>query len=89
MDWPLVKITWIDSCEPYTGWQHIASLKPPDSIQCISVGYLVDDGERTKTIAPHITHPVDEHTQGCGIIVIPTKAVLLLERLAVTSVESC
>lgn len=85
MNWPLVKVTWIDSCEPYTGWQHIASLKPPDSIECISVGFLVDDGERTKTIAPHITHPADEHAQGCGIIVIPTKAVLLLERLTVAS----
>ena len=87
MDWPLVKITWIDSCEPYQGWRHIASLEPPTSIECVSVGFLVDDGERTKTIAPHITHPADENTQGCGIIVIPTKAVLTVERLAVTADE--
>jgi hypothetical protein len=51
----------------------------------VSVGLLVDDGERTKTIAPHITHPADENTQGRGIVVIPTRAVLTVERLAVTS----
>lgn len=85
MDWPLVKVTWIDSCEPYTGWQHIASLKPPESVECVSVGFLVNDGEQTKTIAPHITHPADENTQGCGIIVIPSKAVLSLERLTVAA----
>jgi len=85
MDWPLVKIMWIDSCEPYQGWRHIASLEPPAPTECISVGFLADDGERTKTVAPHITHPADENAQGCGIIVIPTRAVVTMERLAVTS----
>jgi hypothetical protein len=84
MNWPLVKITWVDSCEPYTGWQHIASLKPPDSIECVSVGFLVNDGEQTKTIVPHTTCPQDEHTQGCGIIVIPTTAVISIKRLTIS-----
>jgi hypothetical protein len=79
--WPLVKITWIDSCEPYSGWQRISDLKPPASLECVSVGYLVDDGKRAKTVAPHVTHPADENAQGCGIMVIPTASILTVERL--------
>lgn len=81
MTWPLVKITWIDSCEPYTGWQRIRSLTPPDSLECVSVGYLVDNGDKTKTIAPHITNPPDENAQGCGIMVIPTASIIHVEEL--------
>ena len=84
MDWPLVKITWIDSCEPYVGWQHIQALKQPDSMECISVGFLVDDGERAKTIAPHVTAPITESAQGCGIMVIPTASIVRIDRLSVS-----
>jgi hypothetical protein len=80
---PLVKVTWIESAEPYSGWERITTLEAPASLECVSVGFLVSDGKQSKTVAPHVTSPMDERTQGCGIIVIPTQAVVSIEKLAV------
>jgi hypothetical protein len=57
------------------------SLAPPASLECVSVGFIIEDGDRAKTIVPHVTFPVTENAQGCGIMMIPSASILSIERL--------
>lgn len=52
------------------------------SLECESVGYLYAEDDRSKTVVPHFAFPDDDvNRQGGGIMVIPTGAVLSIERL--------
>lgn len=78
----LVLIEWVDS-HGNGEWQQID--KPIDDrpLVCRSVGWLVLDGKRAKVIAPHINEPEPGVAgQGCGILTIPTCAVLRVVGLA-------
>lgn len=64
------------------GWVKISAWEGVGSLECVSVGYLIADDQKSKTIAPHLAYPDDdEQCQGNGIIVIPTGAIVSLERL--------
>ena len=87
LKWPIVVIRWIDSASPQTGWVRLQDWEGVGSLECISVGYLIKDGDGTKTIAPHIAYPDDPaQCQGNGIIIIPDQAVLSVDRLTSFSV---
>ena len=88
MRWPLVKVCWVDSTSPRMGWVNIAEWEGVGSLDCVSVGYLIAEDEKTKTIAPHLAYPEDdEQCQGNGIITIPSAAILSMEQLS-TNVSS-
>ena len=64
------------------GWTGLKEWAGIGSLECISVGYLIDENNHTKTIVPHLAYPDDEdNCQGNGIMVIPTAAILSLEEL--------
>ena len=72
----LVLITWMDS-HYVVGWHTDEPNTEP--LLCRSVGWLLHDGDRAKTIAPHVT---DEETpQRSGEITIPTASVVRIEPL--------
>jgi hypothetical protein len=50
---PLVLIEWLDSGQPIPGWQWLNTLEPRRAHRCVSVGFLVQDDEHTKVIAPN------------------------------------
>jgi hypothetical protein len=80
--WPLVRVRWVDSTSPRMGWIKISAWESVGSLECVSVGYLIAEDERCKTIAPHLAYPDDsEQCQGNGIIVIPTGAIVSVEPL--------
>lgn len=86
LSWPLVKICWADSSSPRMGWTNISSWGGVGSLECISVGYLIADDGKAKTIAPHLAYPDDAaQCQGNGIIVIPSVAILSMKYLISSS----
>src|ERR1700730_409131 len=80
---PLVLVEWIDSGQPIPGWQWLGSLEPRRPHRCVSVGFLVQDNDDAKVIAPNLgaSGGDNEWDQASGLITIPTLAVIKLERL--------
>ena len=72
----LVLIEWLDS-HYVNGW----TLNDPNEqgLLCRSVGWLVHDGEKAKTIASHLS---DEYEpQRCGEMTIPSGAIVKIWKL--------
>ena len=82
--WPLVLVRWVDSTSPRMGWIRLSEWGGVGSLECVSAGYLIAEDERSKTIAPHLAYPEDaEQCMGNGIIVIPTAAIVSVDRLGI------
>ena len=87
--WPLVRIRWLDSTSPPAAWTSIADWKGIASLECISVGYIIAEDDKSKTIAPHLAYPDDDdQCQGNGIIVIPCGAILSIDPLVIDHHEA-
>ena len=58
------------------------------SIGRLSVGWLIHDGERAKVVAPHMSkETAGVPIQGNGLMTIPSKSILRLKALTLTSVS--
>lgn len=78
----LVMIEWLDSARPISQWQHLSDYQCRDVIKCVSVGFLVHDGDRVKGLAPNMGDVDDEENiQACGIIHIPTCSITKITAL--------
>jgi hypothetical protein len=83
LKWPLVRVRWVDSTSPRMGWISLNDLPEIGSLECVSVGYVIAQDERSQTIAPHLAYPDDEaNAQGNGIIVIPRAAIISMDVLS-------
>ncbi len=72
----LVLIEWLDSRQPTGCWAHLSDLKELDACHCVSVGFLVSDGDVYKVLAPNMADVHDdEGAQATGVIVIPASSV--------------
>ncbi len=49
---PLVRIEWVDSFGCQTDWSPLDNVKDVRHA-CVSVGYLVEDGQHVKVVVPH------------------------------------
>lgn len=67
----LVLIEWVDSYGCSSDWRSIEGCDPKPTV-CRSVGWLVHEDEKCKTIVPHIC---EQEGQGCGDMTIPTEAI--------------
>ncbi len=73
---PLVFIEWEDSAQPIPGWQHLSDFRPSPTVKCVSVGWLVFDGEDMKALAPNMGGLESEcNAQISGVIRIPARCV--------------
>jgi hypothetical protein len=82
----LVKVRWVDSCMPRTGWTLLADWKGTAPAECVSIGYIVDERNNTTAIAPHLAYPDEpEQCQADGIMIIPNQAILSIEELISSS----
>jgi hypothetical protein len=79
----LVLVEWEDSNAVEGTWHQIDGDIEDRAVVCRSAGWLILDGERAKVIAPHI-HERESGValEGCGIMTIPTRAVLRITDLA-------
>ena len=72
----LVLIEWLDSHQQ-ARWTSDEPAKEP--LVCRSVGWLVHDGEKAKTLAAHLT--VEATPQRAGEMTIPTCAITKIRSL--------
>jgi hypothetical protein len=88
---PLVLVEWLDSGQPIPSWQWLDTLESRRPHRCVSVGFLVQDDEQTKVIAPNLgaSGGDDEWDQASGLITIPTSAITKIERLTSSLAQAC
>ncbi len=86
----LVMIEWVDSGQPIPGWQWLAEIESRRAHKCVSVGFLVQDDEQTKVLAPNLgaSNGDNDWDQASGLFTIPTAAVLKIESLISASAAS-
>jgi hypothetical protein len=85
MDRDIILIEWVDS-HSGKGWETLDKLKEKaEPLYCRSVGWLITETEECKVIVPHIAGEEngDIVFQGCGDMVIPTKAIVKVKLLKI------
>lgn len=87
---PLVMIEWEDSAQPIPGWSYLSSFEPPSIVKCVSVGWLIHDGDDVKALAPNIADLTGESSvQVSGVIRIPTRCIVNVVSLQEPDLTSC
>jgi hypothetical protein len=79
---PLVIIRWQDSRQPCGQWRHLSALPETSPVEVATVGWLLKDNADVKVVCQNVgdlEHP--EKAQASGIMTIPTRCVLSIERL--------
>jgi hypothetical protein len=86
----LVLIEWVDSGQPIPSWQWLSDLDKRRPHRCVSVGFLVQDDEQTKVLAPNLgsSNGDEDWDQASGLFTIPTAAITKIERLTCASAAS-
>ncbi len=72
----LVMIEWLDSSHT-AGWSR--GRPGGESLLIRSVGWLVRDGKKAKTVAPHVSHEKDP--QMAGVMTIPSCSIVSIRQL--------
>ena len=81
-EYPMVRILWADSNLPVDGWRLVSDIADAELCKCISVGFLVNSTKEVKTLVQNLTLPLGVRTtQGAGVIDIPARAVLSIQKL--------
>lgn len=81
-DCPLVIIRWLDSAQPLSSWQYLSALPRTRPIECATVGWLLKDNDDIKVICQSVgdlDNP--KNAQASGIMTIPARCVLSIEKL--------
>lgn len=82
-DCPLVLIEWEDSAQPVPVWAYVQDIECKPAVQCSSVGWLLHDNDKVKTIAPNMGEIGSENSlQASGVLRIPTSCVTRIVRLS-------
>lgn len=71
----LVLIEWEDSARPVSAWQWIDAYQMPNTVRCISVGYLIAQTKKALAIAPNLGDVTCDRIQASGIIRVPRSSV--------------
>lgn len=71
----LVRVEWEDSARPIPSWEWIDNYEVPETIYCISVGYLIADAKTAIALAPNLGDVGRERLQASGILRVPRSAV--------------
>jgi hypothetical protein len=81
-DCPLVIIRWQDSRQPCGHWRFLSALPETSAVEVATVGWLVKNTADVIVVCQNVgdlAHP--EKAQASGIMTIPTRCVLSVERL--------
>lgn len=71
----LVIVEWEDSQRPLSAWGWVDEYASPDSVRCISVGFLIAENKNSIALAPNLGDTNHPREQACGVICIPNSAV--------------
>lgn len=82
-DCPLVLIRWEDSRQPTSSWVRLSDLGSDHTpVLCASVGWLIRDTSEVKVLCQSMGDiDCDDDMQASGVMVIPARCVLSVERL--------
>jgi hypothetical protein len=81
-DCPLVIIRWLDSRQPCGQWRYLSALPEARPVEVATVGWLVRETADVKVVCQSIGDlQYPEKAQASGIMAIPTRCVLSVERL--------
>jgi hypothetical protein len=88
---PLVLIEWVDSGQPMSAWQWLNQLRQHLPHRCVSVGFLVQDDDQAKVLAPNLgaSDGSGAFDQASGLTTIPTAAVQRMLRLSASGALPC
>lgn len=79
---PLVIIRWLDSRQPCGQWRYLSSLPDVRPVEVATVGWLVKDTPDVKVVCQNVGDLENpERAQASGIMTIPTRCVLSVEKL--------
>ena len=79
---PLVIIRWQDSAQPIPAWKHLSQLPATRAIECATVGWLLKDDNDIKVLCQSVGDlDSPQNAQASGIMTIPTRCVISIERL--------
>ena len=79
---PLVIIRWLDSRQPCGQWRYLSSLPDVRPVEVATVGWLVKDTADVKVVCQNVGDLENpERAQASGIMTIPTRCVLSVEKL--------
>lgn len=77
----LVLVEWEDSTQPTSAWEMRRDVKPV-VVKIASVGWLIKDGKRIKTLAPNVGGVDRKVVAQCsGVINIPSGCVIAIHDL--------
>jgi hypothetical protein len=71
----LVLVEWEDSARPISSWEWVENYEIPETVPCVSVGYLIADTENAIALAPNLGDIGREQLQASGILRVPRSAV--------------
>jgi hypothetical protein len=71
----LVLVEWEDSARPISSWEWVDNYEVPETVPCVSVGYLIADTDNAIALAPNLGDIGREHLQASGILRVPRSAV--------------
>lgn len=71
----LVKVEWEDSARPIPAWQWVDDYVLPETVLCVSVGYLIAETDKAIAVAPNMGDVGRDRLQASGIIRIPLCSV--------------
>lgn len=74
-------ITWEDSRQPSGSWVFLHDIPAPKPVKCVTVGWLLTDGEEAKVICQSMADIESDDMQAGGVMVIPARCVMSMERL--------
>ena len=75
-------VEWVDSAQPQSSWTFLEDIGTPNSIHCVSVGWLVADGKENKSVAPNMGGVNDtDSIQVSGVITIPVRSIVKITPL--------
>ena len=73
---PLVLVEWEDSTQPISQWAYLSTFEVGNIVRCVSVGWLIHDGDDAKAVAPNMGSIGDvEAMQVSGVIRIPARCI--------------
>jgi hypothetical protein len=73
---PLLMVEWEDSARPIPTWQWIEDYEVPETIRCLSVGYVIAKTKNAIALAPNLGDLAQPKAQACGIIRIPRRSII-------------
>ena len=74
IDYDLVKVEWVDSRQPTSGWEFLEDFEFVNSVKCVTVGYLIKDEKEQKVICQNIGD-YKKNMQVSGVITIPSSCI--------------